>query len=237
MASLIELLGLPFLVGLVLSHVIPLVAGAVVGRERGEWLARVYTSLAMNMVGTGLFVWKNPSWRLKKAVLDPDVNEYRISFKGEPRHFADPLGLMSRLGGRPCGIAHADSKIIVTPREADIAGEWARLKSEDDWEIDAGDGVLKRAYFDLQEATATVNIDDVLKIFQGSAGPASVEHTKKIVELAQSVWNTTNYVDYGIWMVSMGAPFAMGVIASRLQSSGATSNLGEGIGLMAGVGI
>lgn len=229
--SLITTIALPYLAGLVLAFVGPLVLGAILPMRWGQKITGVYVGLAMGLVGAALLVWKNPGWRLKKTVFDPEVNQYKISLKGRERHFADPLSHMSRLAGRAFGIVHADRNIVLTPREGDVGERYSELRSEDDWEFETDGGTYKRAYFHFDGGTRAVDIDGALSIIQGSAQPSSVKQTYKIVELAQKVWNTTNWVDYGIWISAMIFGFFLVLIGDRVSGGGGSSAL-ESIELM-----
>jgi len=222
MSMLIRVM-MAFTLGLVTFCSIPLAAVAVNGRKDAEPVIQQYIDMAMAILGRSLLLKrKHGGYSFKRSDFDATIPSEQVSIGGEDRDFLDPNGYMSTFRGQRFGIAHEARNIIATPRLADLGREKARLEREGDWETTANGDVYKRAFFKLDsDEERLVDIDDLLKVIQGSATPALGQRTETYIEKSQSVFDSATPMDVMIWLMSLGVSFGLMYLGYKLRDPSA----------------
>lgn len=202
--------------GTILFFAIPLVSKAVPWQYR-KGIVESYQSMAFTVLGRALLIVReHGGFLLKGTVFDTRFGGERAKLGGETKHWRDPSNYMSRLRGKPFGLALEGYDVIIDARTAHIGRLTKQLHQTGRWEVDD----LRCAYYTLPRArTILVNPVDAAPIIQGSASPGLADRLETYVEKGQSGFNTSQAVEFMQWLVGLGAGMGLMFMASKLAET------------------
>lgn len=186
----------------------------------GKHIARPYRSIAMELLGRGVFLQRSHgSYSLKRSSYDANMGAEKVNLGGEAKHFFDPDDLMSTFRNKPFGLAHEDRAVIFDARTAFLGRRFAELKNTGDWLTDGH----RKAYFAIEEGVAElVNLADALPIIQNPGKPGVVDRVDNYAEKGQTLFDSRNVMQQIQLFIALGVGFGLMWLAAQLVASGAS---------------
>ncbi len=209
-----------------------------------RWLGRMYFGWTAQINGRSMLVFPENGRRpeLKISRFDDSVGAEGVEIDGSEKHFRDPDGNMGLWHGRPFGIAHASSNVVLTPKEMELGKVLADRRATNDLEVvDAGQREWVSGWVRMPDGPRLVNPLSGQDAVDGDADPGIGSRVKTFVELSQDLFNTRQTVQQIMFLVAAATGFGLvglgAKVAEDMNTGGGGVNVPVGVIMDLGVSL
>lgn len=207
--------------GLFLFWMFPVFAGLIPIKTIQEKAVEPYYRMAANAMERMVLVLRsNGGWKLCASRYNTDYDTERVRLSGEARDFKDEKNLMSRLYGKPFGMAIEDLAVIINPLVADFGRKLREQDISGELEREVADESCIKQHFLYDRQPELVNLNDAKAVVQGSQPPSRARQAEEFVKKGNAVFDRQPLSTYMIWLTCLGSGFGLPWIANEVGPTG-----------------